>query len=411
MSAGGIIVVGSGQAGAQTVFSLRLGGFHGRITLFGDEGLLPYQRPPLSKAYLKGEASEERLSFKPAGWYESHSVDLRLSNRVTAINRSKKTVLTEAGELVPYSHLVLATGSRPRPLTVPGADLDGVHELRTLADVSRLRPSMLPGARLLIVGGGYIGLEAAACARQLGLEVVIVEAAPRVLSRVTCGELSNFYENEHRSRGVHLLVGSKLNELTGSGGQVTGAKIDGVGTVPADIILAGIGVIPNQELARTAGLECNDGIEVDGMGRTSDPDIFAVGDCSSRPIEPYGYRGRLESVHNAIEQAKIAAASILGTPLPKVDCPWFWSDQYDLKLQTAGLNRGYDEIVVRGSFAQRSFSLFYFRDQVLIAVDAVNSPDAFLASKALIMSKMSVRTRSFSDTRVSMKDLAMHCQS
>ena len=401
-----IVLIGGGQAAAQAVQSLRMGGYEGTLTLVGDEPALPYQRPPLSKAYMKGEFAEERLYFKPAAWYEDNKVELILSTRATGIDRTAQRVDLAHGATLDYDALVLCTGSRPRALPVKGGDLDGVHDLRTLADVERIRPKMITGRKLVIVGAGYIGLEAAAVARQMGLDVTVLEMADRVLARVTSPIMSAFYEKEHRAQGVTILTGARLDHFDGKDGQVTHAVMADGTRLPADFILVGIGILPNAELAADAGLTIDNGIATDRDARTSDPRIFAAGDCASRPLVHYGRNGRLESVHNAIEQGKLAAAAILGKPRPPEDCPWFWSDQYDLKLQIAGLNQGYDETVVRGDPDERKFAVFYLRNGTLIAVDAVNSPPEFLASKKLIMTGAKLASGVLEDTSTPMKDIA-----
>jgi len=409
MSAGeakSIVIVGAGQAAAQAVQSLRQGGYTGRITLIGDEPSLPYQRPPLSKAYMKGEFDEERLYFKPSAWYEDQKIEVMLGTHVPRIDRAKQQVQLGHGGHVDYDYLILATGSRPRPLPVPGADLDGLHDLRTLADVERMRPKMIAGRRIVIVGAGYIGLEAAAVARQLDLDVTVIEMAPRVLARVTSPVISEFYAAEHARQGVKILTGITLSHLEGAQGKVAAAILGDGTRLPADMVLSGIGILPNEELARDAGIACSNGILVDRDARTSDPHVFAAGDCAARPLIHYGRSGRLESVHNAIEQGKLAAAAILGQPRPAEDCPWFWSDQYDLKLQIAGLSQGYDTHVIRGDPASRKFAVFYLRNGTLIAVDSVNSPPEFLASKKLIMSGAKLAPASLSDTSTPMKDIA-----
>ncbi|MEZ5946225.1 MAG: FAD-dependent oxidoreductase [Hyphomonas sp.] len=401
-----IVLIGGGQAAAQAVQSLRSGGYEGGLTLVGDEPALPYQRPPLSKAYMKGEFAEERLYFKPAAWYEDNKVELILSTRVEQIDRTAQCVHLEHGGTLNYDALILCTGSRPRALPARGADLGGIHDLRTLADVERIRPSMVAGRRMVIIGAGYIGLEAAAVARQMGLDVTVLEMADRVLARVTSPIMSAFYENEHRAQGVTILTGARFDHFTGKDGHVTAAMLADGTELPADLVLVGIGILPNVELAKDAGLTIDNGIATDRDARTSDPRIFAAGDCASRPLVHYGRAGRLESVHNAIEQGKLAAAAILGAPRPAEDCPWFWSDQYDLKLQIAGLNQGYDEAVVRGDPETRKFAVFYLRNGTLIAVDAVNSPPEFLASKKLIMSGAKLASGVLADTSTSMKDIA-----
>ncbi|MEM9054731.1 MAG: FAD-dependent oxidoreductase [Pseudomonadota bacterium] len=400
-----IVIIGGGQAAAQACASLRQYGYEGKITLIGDEAALPYQRPPLSKAYMKGELAEERLYFKPEAWYEAQKIDVSLSTRVEVIDRSTRIVKIADGGEVAYDALIIATGSRPRPLPVEGAGLDGVFDLRDLADVERIRPRMLEGQRLVIVGAGYIGLEAAAVARQLGLEVIVLEMADRVLARVTSPLMSEFYETEHRAQGVDIRLGAQLASLKGTDRVEAAVLADGT-EIPADMVLVGIGILPNVELAQEAGIACSNGILTDRDARTNDPRIFAAGDCAARPLVHYGRKGRLESVHNAIEQGKLAAAAIMEKPRPAEDCPWFWSDQYDLKLQIAGLSTDYDKIVVRGDPKDRKFAAFYLRDGKLIAVDAVNSPPEFLASKKLIMSGACLAPELLQDTSKTMKEIA-----
>lgn len=401
-----IVVIGGGQAAAQAIQSLRMGGYTGALTLVGDEPVLPYQRPPLSKAYMKGEFAEERLYFKPSNWYADNKVDLVLSTRATGIDRTTRKVDLENGGHLDYDALIIATGSRPRMLPIEGADLDQVHELRSLADVERIRPQMVAGRSIVIVGAGYIGLEAAAVARQMGLNVTVLEMAPRVLARVTSPVMSEFYEAEHRRQGVDIRTGTSLSKLEGKDGAVTTAVLGDGTKLDADLVLVGIGILPNEELAKEAGIACNNGILVDRDARTSDPRIFAAGDCACRPLVHFGRSGRLESVHNAIEQGKLAAAAILGKPRPNEDCPWFWSDQYDLKLQIAGLSQGYDQIVLRGSPDDRKFAAFYLKNGTLIAVDAINSPPEFLASKKLIMSGAKIPADILADTSIPMKEIA-----
>lgn len=406
-SAENIVIIGGGQAAAQACASLRQYGFAGKITLVGDEAALPYQRPPLSKAYMKGEMAEERLYFKPESWYEDQGIDVVLSTRATAIDRANRIVEIEHGGTLPYDVVIVATGSRPRPLPLKGADLEGVFDLRDLSDVERIRPRMMAGRRLVIVGAGYIGLEAAAVARTMGLGVTVLEMADRVLARVTSPVMSDFFETEHRAQGVDIRTGARLASLKGGAeGHVSAAVLDDGTEIAADTVLVGIGILPNVELAEAAGIACSNGILVDRDARTNDPRIFAAGDCAKRPLVHYGRQGRLESVHNAIEQGKLAAAAIMGKPRPAEDCPWFWSDQYDLKLQIAGLSTNYDEIVVRGDPSTRKFAAFYLRGGKLIAVDAINSPPEFLASKKLIMSGASLAPETLRNTSTSMKEIA-----
>ncbi len=401
-----IVIAGAGQAAAQAVQSLRQGGYAGELTIVGEETAIPYQRPPLSKAYMKGEMAEERLYFRPASWYEDNKIEVMLGSRVTSIDRAARIAHIEHGAELPYDALVIATGSRPRALPCQGADLAGVHDLRSLSDVERIRPQMVEGRRMVIIGAGYIGLEAAAVARTMGLDVTVLEMAPRVLARVTSPVMSAFFADEHTAKGVKILTSTALSHLEGKDGQISAAVLADGTKLHADIVLVGIGILPNEELAKEAGIACSNGILTDRDGRTSDPHVFAAGDCASRPLVHYGRTGRLESVHNAIEQGKLVAAAILGQNRPPEDCPWFWSDQYDLKLQIAGLSTDYDTIVLRGDPKDRKFAAFYLRNGTLIAVDAVNSPPEFLASKKLIMSGAKIAPDVLSDISIPMKDIA-----
>ncbi|MEO9969160.1 MAG: FAD-dependent oxidoreductase [Hyphomonadaceae bacterium] len=401
-----LLVIGGGQAAAQTIASARLWGFAGEIRLIGEESALPYQRPPLSKAYLKGEMDEERLYFKPAEWYADQNVETRLGLRAEVIDREARSVSLSDGSAVSYDALVLATGSRPRPLPLDGATLEGVHELRDLRDVDGLKPVVTAGKDMVIVGAGYIGLEAAAVARQLGANVTVLEMADRVLARVTSPVMSEFYTKLHETNGVRIMTGAALTALHGEDGRIKSAELADGTRLNADVVLIGIGILPNSELAEAAGLECDRGILVDEDARTSDRRIFAAGDCTVRPLVHYGRKGRLESVHNAIEQGKLAAAAITGRDRPKLDVPWFWSDQYDAKLQIAGLSEHYDEHIVRGDPESGSFSVFYFRSGKLIAVDAVNAAPEFIVTKKLIISGASLAPAELQDTSLSMKDLA-----
>ena len=401
-----IVIAGAGQAAAQAVQSLRTGDYTGALTIVGDETSLPYQRPPLSKAYMKGEFEEERLYFRPAAWYEDNRVEVMLGARATAIDRAARILHLEHGAELAYDALILATGSRPRKLACSGAGLENVHDLRTIADVERIRQQMVAGRRIVIIGAGYIGLEAAAVARQMGLDVTVLEMAPRILARVTSHVMSAFFAAEHAAQGVRLLTQASVSHLEDKDGAVCAAVLADGTRLPAELVLAGIGILPNEELARDAGIACSNGILTDRDGRTSDPRVLAAGDCAARPLVHYGRTGRLESVHNAIEQGKLAAAAILGQPRPAEDCPWFWSDQYDLKLQIAGLSHGHDQIIVRGNPKARKFAAFYLRTGTLIAVDAVNSPPEFLASKKLIIAGAKPDPARLADTSIPMKDIA-----
>lgn len=375
----GVVVIGAGQAGASLVAKLRSEGYERPITLIGEEPVPPYQRPPLSKKYLLGEMALERLYLRPESYYAEAGIDLRLSARVTAIDRAAREVVMGV-ERLGYDHLVLATGSRPRHLPASiGGDLEAVHVVRTLADVDAMAPGFVPGARVLIVGGGYIGLEAAAVAASRGMQVVLVEMAPRILQRVASKETSDYFRALHGRHGVDIREGVGLERLLGDG-QVTGARLsDGI-ELAVDMVIVGVGIVPDTALAEAAGLAIDNGIAVDAQGRTSDPAIWAAGDCASFP---YGNgRLRLESVPNAIDMADCVAGNILGRGVAYVPKPWFWSDQYDVKLQIAGLSTGYDRIVTRDGGAAVSF--WYYRNDQLLAVDAMNDPRAYMVGKRLI---------------------------
>jgi|JI10StandDraft_1071094.scaffolds.fasta_scaffold81821_4 3-phenylpropionate/trans-cinnamate dioxygenase ferredoxin reductase subunit len=399
-----IAIIGAGQAGGQTAYSLRLAGYEGAITLIGDEPAPPYQRPPLSKAYFKGEMDAERLFLKPVEYYAEHNIELITGKAATKIDLHAKQVEIEGGAAVSWDRLVIATGARPRKLVVEGSHLRNITELRTLADVDHLKTIAVPGARLVVVGAGYIGLEAAAVGVQLGLKVTVLEAMPQVLSRVAGPEIGAFYTHIHRTAGTDIRLGARLEAFEGLG-QVTGVRIHGGEIIPADLVLVGVGVLPNLELALEAGLVCGNGIVVDADMRTSHPDVFAAGDVAWRPLAHYGREGRLESVHNAIEGGKLAAAAMLGAPAPALDVPWFWSDQFDLKLQTAGLWTGADETLVRGDPQSRAFAVFYLKEGHVIAVDAVNSAPEFIVGKKLVASQARVAPAELVDKSISMKDI------
>ncbi|MFO7759937.1 MAG: FAD-dependent oxidoreductase [Roseovarius sp.] len=375
----GVVVIGAGQAGASLVAKLRDEGYQGAITLVGDEPVPPYQRPPLSKKYLLGEMSAERLYLRPERYYADTGIDLRLGMPVTGIDRAAREVQLGADRLG-YEQLVLATGSVPRRLPAAiGGDLEGVHVVRTLRDVDRMSPGFVPGARLLIVGGGYIGLEAAAVAATRGMTVTLVEMADRILGRVAAPEAAAYFRKLHRRHGVDLREGVGLERLSGDG-HVQAARLSDGTEMAVDMVLAGVGIVPDTRLAEAAGLEIDNGVAVDAQGRTSDPAIWAVGDCASFPHD--GARLRLESVPNAIDMAECVAGNMMGAGTPYVPRPWFWSDQYDVKLQIAGLNTGYDRIVTRDAGSATSF--WYYEGDRLLAVDAMNDPRAYMVGKRLI---------------------------
>ncbi len=399
----GVVIVGAGQAGAQAAASLRAEGYGGPIALIGEEPHLPYQRPPLSKKFLAGELDAERLLIKPAEFYAQAAVDVRLETCATAIDRAGKAVI--CGEArVPYETLILATGGRVRRAQVAGAKLPGVHYMRGIDDVDGLRPGFLPGRRLVIVGAGYIGLEVAAVAVKAGLDVTVLEMAARPLARVTSPVMSAFFREVHEAAGVRFRFGAAVTALTGSE-RVEGVAL-GEEIIPADLVLFGIGILPNVELARAADLAVSDGIDVDAFARTSDPSIYAAGDCTNHPNALLGRRLRLESVQNAIDQAKAAAAAIAGKPKPYAEVPWFWSDQYDLKLQMAGLSAPTDAVVLRGDPAARRFAAFYLRDGAVAAVDAVNAAPEYMIGRQLIARAAKVDPARLADLSVSMKDVA-----
>lgn len=380
---GPVVIVGAGQAAAQAITSLRAEGFAGDIVLYGDEPYLPYQRPPLSKAYLGDELSEERLELKAPKFYEDSAVEVHLSTRVARLRPAEHQVELADGSRRTYGALLIATGTRARALPVPGADLPGVYSIRSIDDVKAFRAVAVPGAKLVIIGGGYIGLEVAAKARKLGLEVTLVEGQPRVLARVACATISDFARTLHEGHGVTLLTGMGVARLLGSD-RVSGVELADGRVLPADLVLSAVGAVPNAELAQAAGLALDNGVKVDAATRSSAPDIYAVGDVASFPSALYGRRVRLESVQNAIDQAKAAAKAITGADVAYDPIPWFWSDQYDVKLQIAGLLDGFTRTECEGDIAARRFSVRYFQGERLIAVCSVNDPKShMLARRAL----------------------------
>lgn len=375
------VIIGAGQAAIQTILSLRQGGYDGHISLIGDESELPYQRPPLSKKFMMGELEKERLYLRPAAYYDEQNIETHLNRRVVEIDRASKNITLDSGIKIAFDKLVIATGSRPRQLPLSGIEKHGVHDLRSIADVENIIPDILPNNKLVIIGGGYIGLETAAACRQKNLDVTVLEAAPRVLARVADPFLSNFFTELHRQHGVTLETGCQIAAIDGDG-QADAVSLTDGRKIAADLIIMGVGIVPNVELAEAAGLSVDNGILVDENGVTSDPDIYAAGDCSNHPNNLIGRRLRLESVPNAIEQGKSVAAHILGQPSPYHQIPWFWSDQYDVKLQICGLIEGVTDSFTRGE--GQSFARYHFRDQQLIAVEAVNRPAEFMAGKQMV---------------------------
>jgi len=402
-----IVIAGAGHAGGSAAAMLRQLGWQGAVTLIGEEPIPPYQRPPLSKAWLTGEATAESLSLRPAHFYPDATIDLRLGTRVTAIDRAAKTVTLSDGSTLAYDFLILALGARARRLPLPGRDLAGVLELRTAADADQLKAVLHPDARLAVIGGGYIGLEAAASARALGVQVTIIERESRVLARVACPILSDFFQSYHRRQGVVVETDAQVMELEAADGCVAGVRLGDGRLIPCDAALIGVGAVANDALAREAGLTCDNGIIVDLAARTDDPAIFAIGDCTNRPLPLYGRMGRLESVPNALEQAKQAASLICGKPSPTPEVPWFWSDQYDLRLQIAGLPFDATEIAIRGDIGTAKFALFHLAaDGAVRAVEAVNASTEFMGGRRIIArGKRLIRAR-IEDMSVLMQELA-----
>lgn len=394
------LIVGGGQAAMSLAERLRTLGTEGSITIIGEEPVPPYERPPLSKSYLLGEQAKERLFLRPEAIYAEKNITLRLGARVTEINPVAKTV-NIGSEVVAFGQLALTTGSTPirLPQAIGGA-LDGVFTVRTLADIDAMSPRFKKGARVLVVGGGYIGLEAAAVAAKLGLEVTLVEQAERILGRVASAETADVVRAEHLAHGVDIREGIGLERLNGDR-RVDGAELTDGTILNVDFVIVGIGIRPATELAEAAGLECENGIAVDGMGRSSANDIWAAGDCASFPYR--GRRLRLESVQNAIDQAEAVAANMLGTDVPYLPYPWFWSDQYDLKLQIAGLNSGYDRVVPR--VGESGVSHWYFAGETFLAVDAINAPRDYMVGKRLLEANKSVDPASIGDPAVDLKSL------
>lgn len=401
-----IVIAGAGHGAGQAVASLKQQKFAGNIVLIGEEPYLPYQRPPLSKKFLAGELPLPRLYVKPESFYDDANIEFRSSTRITRLDRDNRLLHCDSGEAASYDKLILATGSRVRKMELPGKDLDGIHYLRGIDDVEAIRAEMADGNEVVIVGAGYIGLEVAAVLRSLGFDVTVVEMADRVMSRVVSAEISDFYQIEHARHGVKLRLSTGVAGFCGEQ-RVTGVETAAGEVIAADFVIIGIGIEPNVELAAEAGIEVDNGIVVDDRCQTSDDRIFAIGDCSAHPSAIYQRRLRLESVQNALEQAKTAVGNLCGQQNRYDDVPWFWSDQYDLKLQIAGLSEGYDQVVIRGNPADRSFACLYLRDGRLIAADAINSPKDFIQSKAHIKAGTVLDIEKLQDPDMELKDHAV----
>lgn len=380
-----IVIIGAGQAAASFVSRHTALGSTQPLLLIGEESYPPYQRPPLSKKYLLGELERDRLFIRPLDWYTEQGVETRFNTRVTEIRPAARQIAVAAGDIIDYDRLIICTGSSARNLPAEiGGGLDAVFTLRSIADIDRLSPEFRAGRRLLIVGGGYIGLEAAAAGRQLGLEVTVIEMAERIMQRVAARETSNYFRQLHGSHGVEIMEGAEMVRLVESGGRACGAELASGEIIDADLVLIGIGGSPNIELAQAANLECDTGIRVDGACRSSDPYIYAAGDCTS--FERNGRQIRLESVQNAADQGDLVARVIAGEDVSYTALPWFWSDQYDCKLQIAGLNIGYDQCVVRPGDKDQTQSIWYYSGDRLLAVDAINDPKAYAFGRKMIES-------------------------
>ena len=400
----GIVIVGAGQGGFQAATSLREAGFAGPVTLVGEEPGLPYQRPPLSKAYMKGDAGIEQIELRPAAFFKDHGIEV-VNARAEAIDRAARRVLLVGGEALPYAHLILATGARNRPLPVPGRELAGVYYLRSRADADALKQRLEGARRVVVIGAGFIGLEFAAVARTLGHEVTVIEAAARPLARAVSPEMSAFFADAHTAMGTSLLLGAGVVGLVGEAGHVTGVETTDGLVHPADFVVVGIGVTPNVELAAEAGLEVANGIVVDAHLATMDPTISAIGDAVAYPSRFAGGLVRLESVQNAVDHAKAVAARLMGKPAPYETVPWFWSDQSDLKLQMVGLAGPTDDAVLRGDPASRRFSVFRFRDGVLTAIESVNRPADHMLGRRLLAGTPTLTPEQAADESLELKSL------
>jgi 3-phenylpropionate/trans-cinnamate dioxygenase ferredoxin reductase subunit len=403
-----LVIAGAGHAGSELAVAARQGGWPGRIVLLCDEAAVPYHRPPLSKAYLSGESDLAAIQLRPATTYETARIERLPGVRMTAIARAAKTVALDDGRTLHYDKLALCLGGRPRPLVCEGMDPAAppanLLYLRTVRDADRIREYLQPGRRIVIVGGGYVGLEVAASASAQGAQVTVLEAQPRVLARVAGPRLSAFYEEVHRERGVEILSGVSIARVVLADNRIASVELAGGRSLPADCVIAGIGMLANVEIAVAAGLGTANGLVVDEHGMTADPDIFAAGDCTRYVHALYGREVRIESVPNALEQARAIAGWLCGKPKPNRAVPWFWSDQYDLKLQMAGLSQGHDRCVLRGDPAARSFCAFYLQGDRLLAVDAVNRPAEFMAVRRALAQPLVVDAAQLADEAVPLKD-------
>jgi len=406
--ADGCVIVGAGQAGFETAAALRAEGYQESIALIGDEPHLPYQRPPLSKGFILDKQGMDEIELRPSQFFSDHRIDVLTGDRVTAIDRARKRVSLASGASRSYDALGLACGARNRQLPVPGADLDGVLYLRTLDESRTVKERLHDANDIVVVGGGFIGLEIAASARSLGKSVTVLEAQPRLMPRVVAPLVSAFYDALHSGRGVTVVCNASVCEIAGDiahSRHARSVRLDNGQSYPADLVVVGIGVVPNAELARDAGLDTGNGIVVDEFLQTSDPAIYAIGDCAEHPNPYAGCRVRLESVQNAADQARAVAAAIVGRRVPYAAVPWFWTDQFDIRLQMAGLSHGYDEAVTRGNPDAQKFSVYYFKQSRLIAVDSINRPGDHIVARRLLASHAPVTPEQAADEKVNLKDL------
>ncbi len=403
----GVVIVGAGQAGFQVAASLRADGFDEPIRLIGDEPGLPYQRPPLSKGFLLGKQAIDAIALRPLAFYEKQRIELMAGEKVIAIDQANRAVRLASGRRVEYGTLVLAVGARNRTLPLAGDNLDGVCYLRTNAEAVAIKQRLADARDVVVIGGGFIGLELAAAAASLGKSVRVLEALPRLMSRAVSGVLSDFYRDVHTSRGVGISLGVTVREIAVRNGRVSEVVLTDGTVYPADLVLVGIGILPNTELAAAAGLAVANGILVDAQLRTEDHCIYAIGDCADHPNPHAGGRVRLESVQNAVDHAKCVAAAIVGRPQDYRAVPWFWTDQFDINLQMVGLSGGFDRIVTRGEPESRKFSVFYFKQDRLAAIDSVNCPGDHIAGRKLIANGIAVTPEQAADLSVDLKALAL----
>ncbi len=399
-----LVVVGGGQAGIQCIASLRKEGYSGSITLIGEENHLPYQRPPLSKGFLSGATANDRLYLKKLEFFQENSIQLNLGVTAKKIDRENCLVHLSDNKTIGYDKLVLATGSRVRKLNFPGSNLDGINYLRGIDDATLLKDGLLKSKNLVIVGAGYIGLEVAAVATEFDIKITVIEMADRVMNRTVDPIISKYYEKLHTNNGIKFILNESLEKVDGNN-TVEHVICSGGSSIQADILVIGAGVIPNVELAEESGLSCENGISVDQYGQTEDMKVFACGDCTNHPNEKLNRRLRLESVHNAMEQSKTVASSIMGKKTAYNQIPWFWSDQYDHKLQIVGLSGDHDEVLMRGSQEESKFMLFYLKEEEIIAIDAVNNPKEFLICRKLVENKVKISPEDILNQSKNLNDL------